>query len=132
MTLSLVEKAMGLKIKPSDIKFLVSEMAKLHDTDALKGFEAQVFILLKRHGKKKTDKIFAIVERMRCLLALMEDERMRGWTLEGLEPGCILTHEAVFDATASCRLRDKDGHFAFDPDEFFELALKYREAEGNA
>ena len=96
MTLSLVEKAMGLRVKPSEITFLVSEMAKLHDTNALEGFEAQVFVLLKRHGKKKTHKLFAIVERMRCLLALMEDERMRGWTLEGLEPGCTLTHEARF------------------------------------
>jgi hypothetical protein len=43
-----------------------------------------------------------------------------------------LTHEAVFDAAAACSLLDKDGRFAFDPDDFFELALKHRKAEGTA
>lgn len=132
MALSMIERAMAIKIKPSDIKFLVKEVEKLHGTDVSKGFETQAFILMKRYGKNKSAKIFAILERMHCLLALMEDERMRGWTLESQEPGCTLTHEAVFDATATCRLLDRDGHFAFDPDEFFELALKHTPAKTHA
>ena len=125
----MVERAMNLKIKPSDIKFLVTEVEKLHGTDADKGYETQAFILMRRHGKKPA-KVFAILERMHCLLALMEDDRMRGWTLESDEPGCTLTHEAVFDATATCQLRDKDGHFSFNSDEFFRACAEVQGSGG--
>ncbi len=130
--LSTVESSRVVKIEPSDIKYLVLELEKLRGSGVSKGFETQVSILLKRHGVNKSSKIFAIIERMRCLVDLMEDDRMRGWTLQGTVEGCTLTHEAVFAATATCRLIYRDEHFSFDPDEFFRVALRHTPGEAKA
>ncbi|HEX7360691.1 MAG TPA: hypothetical protein VF283_09380 [Bryobacteraceae bacterium] len=50
------------------------------------------------------EEIICVMERMRCLTALLSDDRMRGWTLQRVEDGCSLTNEAIFRATAKCRL----------------------------
>jgi hypothetical protein len=129
-----LQESLKVKIKPSDMKFLIAELTRRRDEGQDCGFEAQCFILLNhyRNGKKKPIKMFATVERLRCLADIMKDERMRGWTMETNDPACILTHEAVFDATALCKLIEKDDKIAFDTDEFFDLVLKRVKPEGHA
>jgi hypothetical protein len=72
------------------------------------------------------------MERMRCLNALLFDERIRGWTLQGIEKGCLLTNEAIFSAVAKCPVRANAKRVWFDADEFFEIALNEMEPEGRA
>jgi hypothetical protein len=122
------------KIKPSDVNFLITELTRRREGGEDCGFEAQAFILLHhyRKSKNKPIRMFATVERLRCLGEIMKDERMRGWTMQTKDPGCILTHEAVFDATALCRLVEKDEKLAFDTDQFFDLVLRRVEPEAHA
>jgi hypothetical protein len=58
------------------------------------------------------------------LKRLLSDERIRGWTLQGIEKGCLLTNEAIFRAVAKCPVRANAKRVWFDADEFFEIALK--------
>jgi hypothetical protein len=59
---------------------------------------------------------------------------MRGWTMQAIEPDCLLTNEAVFGGVAMCPLkRDADGKRAhYDADEFFNIVLQESEPEGRA
>jgi len=93
-----------------------------------------MFIVTDRSKRKKNAvaKSFVITERLQCLGKLIEkkDARMRGWTMEGIEEGCLLTNEAVFTATALCPMKKDDERMHFDPDEFFDIVLRESESEG--
>jgi hypothetical protein len=56
---------------------------------------------------------------------------MRGWTIERIEEGCLLTNEAVFTATALCSMQKEDERMHFDPDEFFDIGLRERGDDGD-
>jgi hypothetical protein len=55
-----------------------------------------------------------------------------GWTLQGIEDGCLLTNEAIFRAAAKCPLRANAKRVWFDADEFFEIALGETETKARA
>jgi hypothetical protein len=57
---------------------------------------------------------------------------MRGWTLKGIEDGCLLTSEAIFRAAAKCSLRANAKRVWFDADEFFQIALSETSPEARA
>lgn len=72
------------------------------------------------------------MERMRCMNAMLADARMHGWTIKGIEEGCLLTNEAIFWAVAKCPLRADAKRVWFDGDECFSMALGEMESEGQA
>ena len=119
------------KVQPEEIIYLVQEMAKLHDEGRDPDWESSVLILVKRYPGEP-GKTHCISERMRCLLEMTKDVRMRGWTMEGPEEGCLLTSEAVFRAAALCPLHGGSRRVWFDADEFFSIALGEMPSEGRA
>lgn len=124
------------KVKLEEILYVVTKMTRLHEDGEKPDFESAMFILAERYRGKRNavEKMFAITERMLCLSNLMKmnDDRMRGWTMDTIEEGCMLTNEAVFTATAICPLRKKAERMCFDPDEFFDIVLRESESEGKA
>ncbi len=128
------EDAGHLRIEPEEITYLVQEMARRHDEDGEADFFASFAILMGRYEghEDAADRIYSITARMRCLAELMQDERMRGWTMKTEDLKCTLTNAAVFHAVALCTLQIKDERFYFEPDEFFRIALEKTEPEGCA
>ena len=119
----IIEQTQSTEIEPDDITYLVEEMTKRREAGDEVNFFTQIGILADRYGAQ-SPKPFAITERMQCLIKLMEaDDRMRGWTMDGVDPGCKLTHVAVFKATARTPLHFVNEQFQFDRDEFFQIAL---------
>jgi hypothetical protein len=127
------------KVKPEEILYVVTNMARIHEEGKNPGFETAMFIVVDRYKKKKhaQGKSLAIIERLRCLAKLIEqkDERLRGWTMQGIEEGCLLTNHAVFTAAALCPMKRGSGdndHYYFDPNEFFDICLRESDSEGKA
>ena len=66
-----------------DILYLVQEMARRHeesDGDNI-GFETATIIMIARYPGQ-IEKVHAIMERMRLLPQMMEDPRMKGWSMD--------------------------------------------------
>lgn len=124
------------RVKPEEIVYLVKEMARLHEDGQEPDFYSALAILALRYktakGKPISQKPFCIMERLQCLTNLMKDERMRGWSLKGIEEDCMLTNAAVFTATALCTLKEDGTQSYFDADEFFDIVLSESETEGRA
>jgi hypothetical protein len=86
------------------------------------------------HMQVQTTKMFCITERMRCLVEMTKDDRVRGWSMQAVEKDCLLTNDAVFRGVALCPLKE-DGEgkrMHFDPDEFFNIVLQESDSEGRA
>ena len=127
----IVQRLLKTKIKPEEIIALVQEMTRQHEEGREADWESSVITLVRQHpGQPK--KVHCISERMRCLFEMSRDARMRGWTIEGPEPGCLLTSEAIFRAAALCPLRAKGDEVQFDADEFFGIALGETPSEGRS
>jgi hypothetical protein len=125
------------KITPEEIIWLVKELGQRRAEGEKADYVAASFMLFQKYDRdddEQHDKPLVIMQRMDCLIKLVEqnDERMRGWTLEGKEEGCLLTNGAVFRATALCRIRRKDNHAYFNADEFFDMVLTESEPVGSA
>jgi len=126
------------KIRPEEITYLVTEMGRLQKSGEKPGFETAAFILFKRYeGMPDPEEIlatktFCIMERMRCLSTLSNDERMHGWTRAVQDEEWVFAHEAIFRAAALCPVKERDGEVYFDANDFFDLALKEVPAEGEA
>ena len=78
------------KITPEEIIYLVTEMSRLKEAGGEPCFETAAFILSRHLEDEKlrdrVDKAFCIMERMRCLSLVANDDRMRAgrwtpWTL---------------------------------------------------
>lgn len=125
----------NMEITTEEITHLVEEMARQHQ-DRRPGevdFYTAVAILAERYRDSQDHhRSFCVLERMRCLNELLCDERMRGWTIQGIQEGCLLTNEAIFRAVAKCPLKANAKRVWFDPDEFFTIALSETESEGSA
>lgn len=126
----LVTEIMTEEIDSADILHLVSEMAKLRDDGEEPSWFSQVGILADRfpHGSRKP---VAIMERMQALIPMLKDKRARGWSFEGTEPGCTITHEAMFKAAALAPLHCPNGRkLKFQRREFFKVVLEQTESTG--
>ena len=98
----------ALETTTEEVTYLVEEMARRHQErePGEVGFYTAVAILAEQYrGTGDHQRSFCVMERMRCLTDLLRDERMRGWTIEAVEEGCLLTNEAIFRAVAKCPLR---------------------------
>jgi hypothetical protein len=126
-----LQKIYATKIKTEEILYVVKEMARLHKEGYEPDFYSMIFILSKRY-KRGTGKVQSIVERMGCLVEMTKDARMRGWSIKGIEEGCMLTNEAVFRGVALCPMKRVGERMCFDPDEFFNIVLQESESEGRA
>jgi hypothetical protein len=128
------EELYATKVKPEEILYVVNSVTRLHEEGQKPDFYTAMFILTDHYRGKKNavDKVFVITERLRCLANLIEqnDERMRGWTMEAVEPGCMITNTAVFSAAALCQLKGAENRPYFDADEFFDICLRESESEG--
>ncbi|MFZ1008542.1 MAG: hypothetical protein WAN65_16995 [Candidatus Sulfotelmatobacter sp.] len=128
------EELYTTKVRPEEILYVVNKMTQLHEEGEKPDFMTTMCILSDHYKGRKTavDKIFVITERLQCLAGLIKqnDERMRGWTMEAVEPDCMITNTAVFTATALCRLKREQDHSYFDADEFFDICLREIESEG--
>ncbi|HKV77124.1 MAG TPA: hypothetical protein VJP02_03240 [Candidatus Sulfotelmatobacter sp.] len=125
------------KVKPEEILYVVTNMTRLHEEGKKPNFCTAALILTDHYKGKRNavEKVFVITERLQCLATLVKknDERMRGWTMEAVDPDCMITNTAVFAATALCPLRDGENDRPnFDPDEFFQIVLRESESEGKA
>ncbi len=135
MKASTYEELYATKVKPEEILYVVNNMTRLHEDGQKPDFYTAMFILTDHYKRKKNavDKVFVITERLQCLANLIKqnDERMRGWTMEAVEPDCMITNTAVFTATAVCQLKGggKDRPY-FDADEFFDICLRESESAG--
>jgi hypothetical protein len=123
----------SMQIAPEEITYLVQEMARRHQERPPGEVDFYTALAILADGYRQDhDRCFCIMERMRCLIALRADERMRGWTVQGIEKGCILTNEAIFRAAAKCPLKANRKRVWFDADEFFKIALHETASEGRA
>jgi hypothetical protein len=122
-----------IEVEPEEIFYLVQEMARLHQErePGQVTIETAVIILADRYGDD-LDRTHCIMERMRCLQHLFSDSRMRGWTINGVEEGCLITNEAIFRAVAKCPLKPNSRRVWFDADQFFSIALSETESHGTA
>lgn len=121
-------------IDPEEIIYLVQEMADRHYKGQEIGFEYSVLALLEKYEGRDdiADRTYCVSTRMHCLICLMGDKRMRGWSMETKDPECTLTNCALFHAAALCPLRLDSERYRFDADEFFRIALEKAEPEGHA
>src|SRR5271156_1291664 len=120
------------QIDPADIILLVSQMAKLKDEGREPDWYSQIGILADRFPRG-SQKPLVIMERVQALIPMLKDKRAKGWSFEGVEPGCTITHEAMFRAAALAPLHCRDGRkLKFEPDEFFKIALEQTESNGPA
>jgi hypothetical protein len=130
------EKAFDMAIEPSEIIDLVEEMTELHDNSEEIDWYSSMGVLFNRYSGTEdcADRVFCISTRMSCLSDLMksDDERLHCWAKIANDPKCIVTHSALFHATALCKLNWDEKRTWFDPDEFFNIALEQAESEGNA
>lgn len=125
-----VAEIIAEQIDPADIIHLVSQMAKLRDEGREPNWYSQIGILADRFPRG-SQKPLAITERMKALIPMLKDKRARGWSFEGVEPGCTITHEAMFRAAALAPLHCPDGRkLKFKPNEFFKIALEQTESSG--
>jgi hypothetical protein len=83
-----------------DILFLVEEMGRLHDEGCETSWFTQIGILSELFPAH-SDEPYCIMERMQCLIKLMGEDRMRGWTMKTIDRTCTLTNRAVFTATST-------------------------------
>jgi hypothetical protein len=136
MTTKTWDDLYSTKVKPEEILSVVTTMSRLHEEGKNPDFHTAMFLVTDRYKGKRNavEKSFVIIERLQCLgkLLKMKDERLRGWTMEGIEEGCLLTNDVVFRATALCSLKKEDERMHFDPDEFFDIVLRESESEGRA
>lgn len=135
MNASFYEELDATNVMPEEIMYVVNNMTRLHDQGQKPDFYTAIFILTDHYKGKKNavNKVFVITERLQCLANLVKenDPRMRGWTMDAIEPDCVITNTAVFAATALCSLRRGDtDHPYFEPDEFFDIVLRESESEG--
>jgi hypothetical protein len=97
------------KVKPQEILSLVQEMTRLHQEGEEPDFYTAVAILAERNKegsvRRRANKMFAITERMQCLAKLVEEQdvRMRGWTMNAIEVGCVLTTQPSLQPRLSAR-----------------------------
>lgn len=128
---TLLESLQLCKIEPEDIIYLVREMGKRREEGNEVDFYTQIGILADKYSDG-SDKPAVIMERMQCLIALMDEDRMRGWTIECPNSEAIFTSGAVFRATAIAPLHGDDKRLWFEPDEFSAIALAETPEEGYA
>ena len=112
------------EIDPADIMHLVSEMGRLRDEGGSPNWYSQIGVLADRfpRGSRKP---MAIMERMQALIPMLKDKRARGWSFESIDPGCTMTHEAMFRGAALAPLYCPKGRaFKFKREEFFAIVLE--------
>jgi hypothetical protein len=128
------DKLYATTVEPEEILYVVTSMTRLHEEGKNPDFNAAMSIITDRYKKKKNgvEKSFAIIQRIHCLLRVLEskDERMRGWTTDSVDKDCMLTNQAVFTATALCPMKKNGAQMCFDADEFFDIVLRESDAEG--
>ena len=116
-----------------DILYLVQELDRRHqEGEEDIGFETAAMIIIARYPGQ-VERVHAIMERMRLLPTMMDDPRMKGWTMDKREDS-VLTNETVFRAVAKCPVqsdRAADRSY-FESDEFFKIVLDENPAEGTA
>jgi hypothetical protein len=130
-----ISEIQAMQIAPEEITYLVQELAQQHQergSGEIDDFHTAVAILAERYRDREPNRPLCVIERVRCLAALITDNRMCGWTLQGIEEGCLLTNEAIFRATAKCPLRADAERVWFDADEFFEIVLRETEPQARA
>ena len=128
-----IKAIQAMQIKDEEIFYLVEEMGRLHQE--LEPGEVDWYSAMAIMAEKSPDdheRIFCIMERMQCLMSLLKDERMRGWTMKGIEEGSLFTNEAIFRAVARCPLQADKQRMWFNPEEFFKLALRETDSKGRA
>jgi hypothetical protein len=131
------EELYATPVKPDEILSIVNDMARLHEEGEKPDFYTAMFMLTDRYRGEQdaVDKVFIISERLRCLaeLSKKKDDRMGGWTMEAVEPDCMITNTAVFAATALCPLtKGENDRCYFDADQFFDIVLRESDSEGKA
>jgi hypothetical protein len=125
-----VAEIIAEKIDPADIFHLVSQMAKLRDEGREPNWYSQIGILAERFPRG-SQKPLAIMERMQALIPTLKDRRAKGWSFDGVEPGCTITHEAIFRAAALAPLHWPNGRkLKFKREEFFRIVLEQTESTG--
>ena len=130
-TPGVLDDLLTLTIEPDEILYLVKEMTKRHDEGHEVSWSTQIGILADRYPRGN-NRAFCIMERMQSLIEMMKDDRMRGWSMDGPDPKCNLTSEAVFSATALAPLHIHGHRVSFVADEFFEILLRETPHEGQA
>jgi len=126
-----IREFQAMEVAPEEIIYLMAQQHEERGPGAV-DFYTAVAILAERYRGKEHGRSFCVMERMRCVTAFLSDDRTRGWTLQGIEDGCLLTNEAIFRAAAKCSLRANAKRVWFDADEFFQIALSETEPEARA
>ncbi len=126
-----IQEAMDLTIDPEEILYVVTEMTRRHDKREAPDWFTSIGVLVERYPGD-VERVFCITERMRCLVQMMKDSRMRRWTVDAKDPSCSITNEAVFRAAAKCPLVLRKKRMSFDADEFFRIVLEESDSEGTA
>ena len=127
----IAERLITTKVKPEEIIALVQEMETRHDEGRELDWESSIIVLLQQHPGQP-QKVLCISERIRCLFEMTKDARMRRWSFETPEHGCLRTSEAVFRAAALCPLHAHKDGVRFDADEFFRIVLDETPSDGRA
>jgi hypothetical protein len=120
-----------MTIEPEEIYYLVQKMAEHRQEHGEANFFTSIGILAERY-RDDPDRTFCISQRMSCLIPLMNDPRMRGWSFEDSKDSkCTVTNAAVFIAVAKCSFLKRDESLSFDPDQFFKIVLENSDLNEN-
>ena len=118
-----------LVIEPEELAFLVQEMTR-QEEEGRTGLHTVMCILAQRYSGDH-ERAFCVHVRVRCLISLLDDPRMRGWSPQTAESGCRMT-QAAFHAAAICPLRLANERYYFNADEFFRIAFQGLKPEASA
>ena len=110
-----------MQIDPEEILDLFNELNRIPDPSP-DWFTTKAMVLIRRYPDDP-DRALCIFERVDCIRALLDDERMRPWVRPAGDPDHTLTHKAVFAAVAKCPISLVDDNWRFDPDDFFRIVL---------
>jgi hypothetical protein len=131
---AIIREIQAMQVMPEEITYFVQQLAQ-QQQDRVAGdadFYTVVAMLAERYQGADQHRSFCVMERMRCLVHLMSDERMRGWTVKSIDEDRLFTNEAIFRATAKCPLHADATQVWFDADEFFQVALSETQPQARA
>jgi hypothetical protein len=124
------EELKNTRIRPEEIIHLVDEVSRRSEAGYEVSWIMQIAIMAEKFPGDLSKGV-VIMQHLQCMIALVDDPRMKGWSFEPKEePGCLLAREAVFRATALAPIHITNEQAHFDADEFFALALSETPSQG--
>jgi len=113
-----------MKVRPHEVMYLARGYSKAQE-EGREADEVTGVVVLAKRGISPMRSV-CLIQRMLCLKSMFKDERMIALQMKTDEDGRTLISRSAFVATARAPLHMHEKNLYFEPDEFFEIALKTR------